>query len=898
MRKLSFAAFLILLFNSAYLFSFGEPTLFYIANVLLHVGLGIVLILPFSIYVYKHLRRSLRTYIPKQKVSKLGQIGIIGIGIGIITGLYLMVVGAITPYRWLLITHIISVSVGSLLFCIYLLRDAEFLTPLFRKITVGALAAVVLFPIGAKLTQHYLPNETYLVKNPSLPPTSMYEEGGGTTGHFFPASVETETGALIPTDFFLTSETCATSGCHPDIYRQWNESAHHFSSFNNQWYRKSIVYMQEVNGIQPSKWCGGCHDPAILLNGIMDKPIRENLHTPAAQAGLACTACHSIERVKDTMGNSGYVIKYPPLHDIAASDNPIIRSLHNYLIRLDPEPHKKSFLKPFHRQNTAEFCSTCHKVHLDEPVNNFRWVRGFNDYDQWQKSGVSHQGALSFYYPETAKKCVDCHMPLVDSTDAANINGKVHNHRFPAANTALPFVNKHPDQLKAVTDFLQDDVVTLDLFTNGAPIPSDGVEVTRNANTRVDVVVRTRGVGHRFPAGTIDAFDIWLEVKATDENGKIVFWNGRIAAPDGNGPVDPSAHFYRAYMLDAHGNLINKRNAWALRTVLYSNTILPGAADTVRYRLEIPPDCGDTLTVEAKLNYRKFNWWHTQWAYAGVRDPEDTDFQVDKGYDDGKWVWTGDTSDVAGKIKAIPNLPITTMAAATATLKVVGATSVLSSSPPENARERWNDYGIGLLLQGDLKAAETAFLKVTEIEPEYLDGWVNVARVRIEEGDMQGAETMLEKAFEIQKTLPPENPHRAKVHYFYALVQEAHGNYDTAIEHLQHAAAQFPRDTRVRNRLGRMYFLKRDYQTALTEFQKTLTVDPEDLDAHYNMMRCYRALKNPSLAAKSQKLYLRFKADESVDAITGIPRRADLNVNRERQRIHEHTNSYEPPSNP
>ena len=85
-----------------------------------------------------------------------------------------------------------------------------------------------------------------------------------------------------------------------------------------------------------------------------------------------------------------------------------------------------------------------------------------------------------------------------------------------------------------------------------------------------------RNVGHRFPAGTIDAFDIWLEVKATDENGKIVFWNGHIAASDGNGPVDPSAHFYRAYMLDAHGNLINKRNAWALRTVLLFKHNPPG----------------------------------------------------------------------------------------------------------------------------------------------------------------------------------------------------------------------------------------------------------------------------------------------------------------------------------
>ena len=885
MRKFSLYIFLILLLNSAYLFSFGEPTLFYISNVLLHLALGIVLIIPFGIYLYQKFKN----------IPPLGRIGVFGLIIGIITGGYLMIVGATTPYRWLLITHIISVSIGSLLFCIHLLKDSSSFSPLLKKVIVGVLVGVVFFPIGAKLSQYFLPNKDYLVINPAFPPTSMYEEGGGPTGHFFPASVETETGNLIPTDFFLTSETCATKGCHPDIYRQWNESAHHFSSFNNQWYRKSIVYMQEVNGIEPSKWCGGCHDPAILLNGIMDKPIRENLHTPAAQAGLACTACHSIERVKDTMGNSGYVIKYPPLHDLASSDNRFIRSLHNYLIRLDPEPHKKSFLKPFHRDNTAEFCSTCHKVHLDFPVNNFKWVRGFNDYDQWQKSGVSHQGALSFYYPEKAKKCVDCHMPLVDSTDAGNINGKVHSHRFPAANTALPFVNKHEEQLKAVVDFLQNDVVTLDLFANGTPIPKNGVEVARGESPLIEVVVRTRGVGHQFPAGTIDAFDIWLEVKATDENDKIVFWNGRIAAPDGNGPVDSSAHFYRAYMLDAHGNLINKRNAWAMRTVLYSRTIPPGAADTVRYRLEIPSDCGEILSLEAKLNYRKFNWWHTQWAYAGVRDPEDTDIQVDKGYDDGKWVWTGDTSDVAGKIKAIPNLPITMMADAKATLHVVPSSQNThkQKAKVENARERWNDYGIGLLLQGDLRAAQTAFTKVTEIDPGYMDGWVNIARCRIKEGDMSGAEEMLNKAFEIQKTLPPESLHRAKVHYFFALVQESYGNYDIAIQHLQQAASQFPRDTRVRNELGRMHFLKREYETALAHFEKTLEVDPEDLDAHYNMMRCYRALDNPSLATKSQKLYLRFKADESVDAITGIPRRADPDANRERQLIHEHVNSYD-----
>ena len=54
-------------------------------------------------------------------------------------------------------------------------------------------------------------------------------------------------------------------------------------------------------------------------------------------------------------------------------------------------------------------------------------------------------------------------------------------------------------------------------------------------------------------------------------------------------------------------------------------------------------------------------------------------------------------------------------------------------------RERWNDWGIGLLLQGDLKGAEYAFQKVTEAEPGYADGWLNVARALIQEGETDAA---------------------------------------------------------------------------------------------------------------------------------------------------------------
>ena len=215
----------------------------------------------------------------------------------------------------------------------------------------------------------------------------MNDEGRGPKSPFFPSSADTNVNGTIPANFFMTSESCGR--CHRDIYEQWSSSVHHFSSFNNQWYRKSIEYMQDVVGTQPSKWCAGCHDHAVFFNGRFDRPIKEQIDTPEAQAGLAAPPATRSSHVQSTMGQGDFKIEYPPLHDLAASENPVLRFVHDQLTYIDPQPHRETFLKPFHREQTPEFCSSCHKVHLDVPVNSYRWFRGFNDYDNWQASGVS-----------------------------------------------------------------------------------------------------------------------------------------------------------------------------------------------------------------------------------------------------------------------------------------------------------------------------------------------------------------------------------------------------------------------------------------------------------------------------------------------------------------------------
>ena len=865
-------------------------------------------------------------------------------------GGYLMVEGMTRPNSWALYAHVALAIAGlAILLIIWRARiragnskletgnSSGFEVPVFSferrawrwsaVVMLGALA----FYGAAAAYQKLQPNPQFVIRNPKTPPLAMEEEGAGPDTLMFPSSATTTDGKPITSEFFMDSESCRK--CHADIYDQWNSSMHHMASFNNQWYRKSIEYMQDTIGIKASLWCAGCHDHAIAFAGKMQKQhIREIVHTREAQNGLGCMSCHSIVQVRDTMGQGGFVMDYPPLDDLASSKNPLLISLHDYILKLNPKPHRNAFLKPFHKDQdqVAQFCSSCHKVHLDVPVNNYRWIRGFNDYDNWQASGVSGQGARSFYYPPKPQNCADCHMPLVPSNDFGNIKGHVHSHRFAAANTAVPLSHGDHAQIREVEKFLKGSV-SVDIFglaespsgdlpehvlrpgegpqlastlavgeesASGlggaamgtlpptklvAPLGRVQAHVRRGDTMRVEVVVRTRRVGHFFPGGTVDAFDVWLELQARDEKGRIIYWSGRVE-DDGRGPVEPSAHFYRSLQLDGHGNLINKRNAWSTCAVMYARLIPPGAADTAHFRIKIPEDCGDQITLTAKLNYRKFSWWNTQWAFAGIVDPTDMTGTVDKAHDDRRWIFAGDVSKVSAKIKEIPNVPIITIAEETRTLPVVGRHAPAfeeNLALDAKDRERWNDYGIGLLLQGDLKGAERAFLKVTEVEPGYADGWVNVARARVLEGNTEAAKPFLAKALEV-------NPRLASAYYFTGLALKADGKYPEAFDSFSKASALYPRDRVVRNQMGRMFFLQRKYKEAVDEFEKTLAVDPENLEAHYNLMLCYRGPRNDELAGREEKLYLRFKADEASRAITGPYKLKNPHDNNEAQPIHEH----------
>jgi tetratricopeptide (TPR) repeat protein len=525
-------------------------------------------------------------------------------------------------------------------------------------------------------------------------------------------------------------------------------------------------------------------------------------------------------------------------------------------------------------------------------------------------------------------------MPLVKSRDPGNHDGQVHSHRFPAANIAVAYANQDQDQLREEAKFLTSGFISVDIFAASpvddagkelqmrrrstdaplestmfasgeeseqtgpvflrevgkvaAPIDHSGVTFQPGSTVRVDTVVRTRKIGHFFPAGTVDSFDVWLELEGHDAAGRKVFWSGMVEE-SGRGPVEPGAHFYKSYQIDAEGNEINKRNAFQSRSLLYVRLIPPGAADVAHFRVKIPKDAKGPITLTARLNYRKFSHYYTQFAYAGQPKPGQSANLVSVAHDSREYSFdkANIPANVSGRIKGeIPNLPITILATAETKLPL-GPQTDWRPVVQKKDRERWNDWGIGLLLQGDLKGAEYAFKKVTEAEPGYADGWLNVARALIQEGETDAAKPYIEKALSINSSL-------GRIWFFKAMAQKADGDYDGAITSLRRVAAQYPRDRVVLNQLGRILFLKREYGQAVKALEGALSVDPEDVQAHYNLMLAYRGLGDIASAQREQNLFERFKADESAQAITSKPRMLSPEANNERQPIHDHESCVQP----
>ncbi len=808
-----------------------QQTPFYMLMVALHLLVGFLVIVPFVVFGLTHLATSWKR--PNKSAVRFGLALLATSIVILISGIVLVRIGGFEVRDprvrdagyWL---HVLAPLAAVALYIKHRLAGPMIRWHWARRFGIAVVGFVVLMGL-----LHSHDPRSFGVKGP--------KEG---KAYFFPSEAVTANAKFIPARTLMMDDYCLK--CHQDAYAGWFHSAHHFSSFNNKAYLTSVRETRQValkadGSTQAARWCAGCHDPVPFFAGEFDDPNYDDVKNPTSQAGITCTVCHMITNVNNTRGNAAYTIEEPQHYPFAFSDDPLLQWVNQTLVKAKPEMHKKTFLKPIIKD--PKFCSTCHKVGLPVGVTKYKdFVRGQNHYDPFLLSGVSGHGAQSFYYPDVAKStCVECHMELAPSADfgAKDFDGKggrkIHDHFVIGANTGLATLVGDELAAQRHAKFLSDKKVRVDIFAlredgviDGrllAPIRPDTPRLKRGGKYLVEAVVRTLGIGHVFSQGTADSNEIWVELIASS-GGRVIGHSGGIGPDDS---VDPYSHFINIYMLDRNGNRIDRRNAQDIFVPLYNKQIPPGAGQVVHFALDVPGGEAGPITLEARVNYRKFDRTYLNYIF--------------------------------GKGKG-PKLPVVVMARDLVRLPVEGGSAVANDpSPIEAAWQRWNDYGIGLLLEGatkggqkgELKQAEEVFRRVAELE--IADGWVNLARVYQREGRIPDALAALEKAARHKQPAAPWviNWLTGQINVSNGMLEAATRNFESVLAtKIPNRKFDFSLDYRVINDLGATYYARARsvmpvssperielLQKTITTYRRTLAIDSEDMTAHYQLGQAF-----------------------------------------------------------
>ena len=269
-------------------------------------------------------------------------------------------------------------------------------------------------------------------------------------------------------DDFEVSEVCQS--CHNDIYQQWKQSMMS-QSYTHHWDEIEYFELAVPHGEVDPKYkpvadgCNGCHTPMAFMAGDVPPPRPEE--NSRANDGVNCEVCHSIKGFEgDVPFNFNFIsdpgdIKFGP---------------------------KDGLESPFHSTqkidfiSEAEYCGTCHNEK--------------NPYNIWVKS--TQLEWLEGPYAKEEVPCHQCHMPkAVGKNSIMSEENMVSQHLFHGAHD--------PGKVAGV--------VEIRMHPSEREIEIDGA-------VTINVQLFNAKTGHKFPTGSVEDRILWLDVTATDSEGK------------------------------------------------------------------------------------------------------------------------------------------------------------------------------------------------------------------------------------------------------------------------------------------------------------------------------------------------------------------------------------------
>jgi tetratricopeptide (TPR) repeat protein len=642
---------------------------------------------------------------------------------------------------------------------------------------------------------------------------------------------------------FPAASYCAK--CHAEAYSQWRQALHS-NSFRTPFYRTSVNILMRTKGIEFARHCDSCHNPIGVLSGGLTQDSKVDRHFD--EEGLTCTTCHSIQKLQPTVGNGGFVLGIPSVM-VDENGNRIPGEVPYAEIFKHPDRHSKAVMKDFYR--TPEFCSACHKANLPNTLNDYKFIRAFTVYDEWQNSKFSQRNPLTFYSGDFTP-CQGCHMKRAPVTHVewGSKNGAFASHRWTAGNTAVPFYYGFDEQLQKTIEFLKSgNYLNVDLFaiqkvdptmvgskigTDGlvAPLGSVPFKLEPDDTVETMVVIQNKNIGHSLIPEVRDLYEAWVEFEVKGSDGAEIYHSGFLK-PDGS--LDERAHSFTNRPVNMDGQFVDNHKVWTIHSVAYDSTIPAGRSALIRYEFRIPPNAKGPLTIVARVNYR-----HLRQSYL---------------------------NNVFGKDH--PAYPVVELSSRSRTINL-DDNPVTAADPRDNPEwMRWNNFGIACLDQLQYADAVNAFSEVVKLRPEYADGYTNIGLTNILWEKYGSARASLAKALEL-------SPNNARALYYMALVERRTGNAQAEVADLLKVVEQYPRSADARRELGKSYYRQDKLEEAVAQFEVLQSIEPDDVSAHYNLALMYGRMGMKEKASEQAALFANKKADPgaptySLDFLRGHP---------------------------
>lgn len=408
---------------------------------------------------------------------------------------------------------------------------------------------------------------------------------------------------------YPSANTCGV--CHPKHFREWSVSQHSYAQLSPIYLSLNNKINQLSNG-SDGDFCLRCHNP--VGSNLGESPFLSNLDRhPTSREGITCVVCHRIDKAYNKVSGRIALVEGGLTEPVyGPTGNAILKQTlaepDKFRVVTDPdEPGRQihTEAKLFQAIQTPTFCGSCHDVTL---FNGFRLEEAFSEYRtspaaaegvtcqdchmgkiQGQPSGYEHGPAAVVGDVPTTPRKITNHM--FSGPDYSIIHPGIfpHNQEATAFKTmrewlqfrhkegwgtdkfenAAPASYKFPKAWQSIDDRYdarailnkQFELLALakekrrEVLRNGFVLGDIRVSKAGSSGIAFQVQVRNGTNGHNVPTGFTGERLVWLDVKVSDAEGRVVFRSGD---RDPNGDVrDGHSSYVRAGKVELDAQLFS-----------------------------------------------------------------------------------------------------------------------------------------------------------------------------------------------------------------------------------------------------------------------------------------------------------------------------------------------------